>query len=415
MASAGLPPLTGGTFDPTKGYSPSDPSSGFEPKDEGFAGVIVGKSGNDTLQLFCIDLHTNTYIGWDYQLGDWGTAAVPHVGFVARILNSYYPKVPEEPAGLDEADQAAAVQAAIWFFSDGYVLARGGQNTSERKLHDAVAAIVADVITAGPLVQPPPPSLSISPSTITGLTGHTVGPFSVASSVDAKVSATGASMYKDAAGTEPIHNDDAVSGGTQIWLKSANIGTATLTAVAQAEVPTGNVYLYAHGVNGGQKLILAKTATVQTTVSAQAEFQAFGSLEVDKTIAGEAAARRGAITIQRELRQGHPPARCRLHDPGRDGGERFDDLRRDPGRRAMHRHGDHRRDGHTEKVIVTVIGNGQPVTVPANGTVKAAITDTYDIPAPGSLIVHKTITGDGAGQVRGGSRSTSCATRPVTA
>ena len=88
---------TGG-FDPTKGYSGSDPSSGFEQKDEGFAGVIIGRSGNDTLQLFCIDLHTNTYVGYGYKLGDWGTAAVPHVGYVARILNSYYPKVPDQPA-----------------------------------------------------------------------------------------------------------------------------------------------------------------------------------------------------------------------------------------------------------------------------------------------------------------------------
>ena len=168
-------------FNPTTGYPTSDPTSGFEPKDEGFAGVIIGRSGNDTLQLFCIDLHTNTYVGWDYQLGDWGTAAVPHVGYVARILNSYYPKVPDQPAGLDEADRAAAVQAAIWFFSDGYVLARGEENSSARKLHDAVAAIVAHVIAAGSLEQPPPPTLTIDPSSKSGLAGagHTVGPFTV--------------------------------------------------------------------------------------------------------------------------------------------------------------------------------------------------------------------------------------------
>ena len=52
-----------------------------------------------------------------------------------------------------------------------------------------------------------------------------------------------------------------------------------------------------YGVNAGQKLILAQTATVQTTVSAEAEFQAFGKLEVDKTIAGAAADKPGEITI----------------------------------------------------------------------------------------------------------------------
>ena len=36
--------------------------------------------------------------------------------------------------------------------------------------------------------------------------------------------------------------------------------------------------------------------------------------------------------------------------------------------------------------------------MPANATVKATITDTYTVPAPGSLIVHKTISGEGAGK-----------------
>ena len=53
-----------------------------------------------------------------------------------RLLNDYYPHT-NEPATLTNLNQkAAAVQAAIWFFSDRYVL------STADPLHDAVVAIV---------------------------------------------------------------------------------------------------------------------------------------------------------------------------------------------------------------------------------------------------------------------------------
>ena len=57
------------------------------------------------------------------MLGNWDASGVsPSVGYVARLLNEYYPHT-NEPAALTNLNQkAAAVQAAIWFFSDRYVL-----------------------------------------------------------------------------------------------------------------------------------------------------------------------------------------------------------------------------------------------------------------------------------------------------
>ena len=92
--------------------------------------------GGDDLSLYCIDINTDTLIGIGYDLGTWDAANVPKVGYVARLLNEYYPNT-NEPAALTDLNQkAAAVQAAIWFFSDRYVL-----STSD-PLHDAVVAIV---------------------------------------------------------------------------------------------------------------------------------------------------------------------------------------------------------------------------------------------------------------------------------
>ena len=100
----------------------------------------------------------------------------PRVGYVARLLNDYYPHT-NEPAALTDLNQkAAAVQAAIWFFSDRYVL------STADPLHNAVVAIVNKVQDDGPLIQPPPPSLTITPPSLSGPAGSVVGPFTVTTS-----------------------------------------------------------------------------------------------------------------------------------------------------------------------------------------------------------------------------------------
>ena len=74
-----------------------------------------------------------------------GTPAGCPPGWVRRAaLNEYYPHTGEPAALTDPNQKAAAVQAAIWFFSDRYVL-----STSD-PLHNAVVAIVNKVKLDGP-------------------------------------------------------------------------------------------------------------------------------------------------------------------------------------------------------------------------------------------------------------------------
>ena len=189
------------------------------------------------------------------------------------------------------------MQAAIWYFSDNYVL-----NTTD-PLHDTVADIVNAVRTQPPLVQPPPPSLTITPSTVAGSTGTPTGPFTVTvtgASTTAVVAVDKGQMFSDATGTTAIPNGTAVPSGTNIWIQDAAAGAVTLSASAQATVPTGNVYLYDHnspGLLAAQKLILAQTGEVRTDVQAQATLALPGSLTVTKTIGGAAAGQQGEIRI----------------------------------------------------------------------------------------------------------------------
>ncbi len=266
----------GSSFDPATDPYPTCATTctGFTAKNESFAGVIHGQpttGAGATLNLYCIDIHTDTTTGIGYGLGSWDAGGVsPRVGYVARLLNDYYPHVPGQPMGLSDNAKAAAVQAAIWFFSDKYVL------STADPLHNTVVGIVNKAIADHPLIQPPPPTLTVDPPNASGPEGGAVGPFTVTSGTgEATVTATDGSMFSDAAGKVPIANGTTVPSGQKIWMRATpGSSTAVLQARATATVPSGNVYIYAgnNGVSDAQRLILAENATLTTNVQATADF-----------------------------------------------------------------------------------------------------------------------------------------------
>jgi TQXA domain-containing protein len=383
---------------------------GFTPKNEGFAGIIYGHEPptGPTLKLYCIDIFTATYPGVGYGLGTWDAASVPNVGYVARILEEYYPTTPEptnDPitnAPLTANQTAAAVQAAVWFFSDKYAL-----STSD-PLYQTVVGIVDHVKSQGPLVQPPPPSLTLTPSSVTGGAGSALGPFTLTTNhPPATVTATGAIMYSNRAGTSVLGDGTTASvpSGQKVWLRSAKgSAAAVLQATSTATVPTGNVYLYSgnlNGVNDAQKLILAEHATLTTTVHATAEFKPSGSLVVKKTIAGPAAGSQGPVVIQVMCDDGvnRLPLIIPAGTPAGDQSRTYHHIAVGTTCTVTETS-----NGTTVGTDVVVTGDGQEVTIPAGGSETVHITDTYNHvgsptpgPGPGSLLITKTIAGPLAG------------------
>ncbi len=380
----------GTSFDPTEGYPAANPGAGFTAKNEGFAGVIhaTPAGGGAQLSMYCIDILTETNIGVGYELGTWDDANVPRVGFVARALADFYPNT-NEPAALTNLNQkAAAVQATIWFFSDRYVL-----NTAD-PLHNTVLAMANMVIGQGPIVTPPPPSLTITPTAISTPVGTLAGPYTVASSATTTVTAVGADMFTDALGMQPLAPGATIASGAQIWLRSTGTSSAVLQAKAAATVPSGNVYLYDGNTPGklaAQRLILAQTADLTTIVRALAEFQPPGSLVVNKTIGGTGAGQQGEIVIHVAC-EGTvlPDFTIPANTPAGTVSHTYDNLPAGAKCTVIETV-----DGHTSTVNVRKGGSGITVTIPSGGSVSADLTDTF---ATGSLIVNKTISGDGAGQ-----------------
>jgi Domain of unknown function (DUF5979)/Thioester domain len=385
-------------FDPVvNGYPSKNPTTGWSTKNEGFAGVIHGTptDGGATLNLYCIDINTDTWGGIGYALGTWDASNVKNVGYVARILNEYYPNT-DQPVLGNENQTAAAVQAAIWFFSDRYVL-----NTSD-PVYAATVAIVNKIRAEGPLVQPPPPTLTITPTSVSA-PRKVLGPYTVTTDAPggATVNATGANMYANRAGTIPIAPGALVPSGTKIWLRSTGTDSAVLQATSQATVPSGNVYLYdgnTSGVNDAQRLILAQKATLKTTVEANAEFLPSGSLIVQKTIAGPGAGSQGQVVIHVDCDDG-VSRRDFIIPGGTPAGTTSRTYRHIAAGTTCTV--TETSNGSVVGTDVVVTGDGQEVTIPAGGQKTVDITDTYTpIPTPSasSLLVTKTIAGPAAGE-----------------
>lgn len=297
-------PIGSEVSDPGVGY-PSAPPAGFATANQDFAGIITaqGAETGTQLRLFCIDIRTNTYPGLGYINGSWEQAGMPNVGYVARLLNDYYPNTNEPASAPNVNARAAAVQAAIWYFTDYFVLA------SNDPIRPYTEAIVNAIRVQPPLPFPTPPSLTVTPADESGPVGTPAGPFAIATNAaaGAELFSSGGTIYADASATTPIAQGTAVPDGTQVWLVPTDPlpgAEVTLLARGESEVPSGNVYIYdgnTPGVDDAQRLILAETVDVVANVTATAEFVAVpvltAALTVTKTISGPEAGSQGAIAI----------------------------------------------------------------------------------------------------------------------
>jgi len=265
-------------FDPVaSGYPPAvpNPPAGFTPADAGanlFAGTIAGTTqAGLLLSFYCVDLSTDTFAGLGYNASTWAVQQIPNIALIHRLLNGFFPQTNQPAALATPALKAAAVQAAIWFLSDKFVV-----NTSTPTgalIYPIVSGIVASTIAAGPLGEPPTPTLIVDGPT-TGAAGAILGPYTVrASAVNATLTVTGAQVFADAAGTVPLPSPTTIAVGTPFFIRTADPASVTISATADVPALFGNVagYIAADPDNPlpirAQKLILSQTTAVSLTAS----------------------------------------------------------------------------------------------------------------------------------------------------
>lgn len=388
---SGALPQTPIVQDPRSPYPPAPPTE-YEPLTT-FAGITNTTVPPDGLagQMYCVNIRLPIQGGLGYQQETWAET-VPNSGYVAYILHNYYPAVPDAPADLSASQQAAAVQAAIWFFTDGYVL-----GSDQAGIRAAAAAIVADAQANGPLVEPPAPVVGISPPEAASPSGTPAGPFTVTleNAVEANVSVPeGFRLYGDAAGTTELPNPATLPSGSQVWVGGTGAAPESVVLTARTAVRAlgGVVFSYDGGtpdVAEAQNLVVPQTVFLLDTAEATAEFVAAGDLVVSKSFLGEAAGHQGAGQLLVDCGPGGQFTVDVAAGSVQTQEFTFPDI--PPGSTCVITEPF---AGSTSEVEVASDAP-QEVTVPAEGA-SALITNTVTY-RPGSLNVTKMITGTGAG------------------
>ncbi|OSP07491.1 hypothetical protein B7W94_07735 [Microbacterium sp. LEMMJ01] len=262
--------------------------------------TIADPVSGATASAYCIDFSTETGIGAGYNIGEWDASNVPNLDYINYILNNYFPFNTANPlSGLPLSQQVAAVQSAIWYFSDGFVLATGTNAT----IRNATAAVVQAALDSGGLPEPALPTLAIDPDTTTvPEDGSIVGPFTVSGTTSGTLdAAVGVEVFLDQAGTQPVPVGTAVAAGTQLWARwtgpAAPVNGFRITA--QASLTQGTVYLYdteSSDRPAAQKLVLAQTTTLPLRTGVRAT----------PTRPGRSACRRSSPETARDCRTPSP-------------------------------------------------------------------------------------------------------------
>ena len=185
-----------------------------------------------------------------------------------------------EPGRLGDDRVAAATQAAIWHYTDGFELAGQGNDPVVVANYEAILAAVAAGVL--PTFGEPGVSLDIeAPGTTEATAGEPIGPYVVRTTAG-EVTLTGSpgAEIVDEHG-EPLPGP--VTDGTSFWLVSQEPGPATVTATAEATVLAGRAF----AKPGVQRMILATTTT--TTVDAEASGSQSGAAARRPKVPGAAA------------------------------------------------------------------------------------------------------------------------------
>ncbi len=240
-----------------------DGTVGGTPRQLSFAGLIRTDIGGTETWTYCIDINNLLQMDQPYAEGDWSQANVANLANIARILEQH---PADATASSGNAAEAAAVQAAIWHFSDGFDL------TAPADVLALYTAIVADA-DANP-VSEPTTSLEITPSQRAGTAGDylevtvtttATGPVSLA-----VTPSNGAELVTCDAAHTPIGSTIAGPYPARICLYRPSAGgPVELTATASATVGAGRVFLR----DGSQKIVLAASRTVQSKASATATWR----------------------------------------------------------------------------------------------------------------------------------------------
>lgn len=229
-----------------------------------FAGTFNGTLNSQSRKFYCIDLRNWLVFNEDYW--DEGTTSSE----VTYILNNYFPFKTSYPGMLSDINrEAAAIQVAIWHFTDSV---DANTITNDNIVKTRALQIINDAINNHNNVKPINTLLIV-------LTSHSypVGTpvqfYVFAYDINGNPVSNVVIHLSTSAGSLSIDSviTDVNGQGGPITLTFLGEGSAIISATSTVTIPQGTRYVHKLNPNGKQKLVLATPATdtkqVQDTVS----------------------------------------------------------------------------------------------------------------------------------------------------
>lgn len=225
-----------------------------------YAGTFDGSVDQDATYFYCIDLSNGLKYNEPYE--DNGNTSSE----ITYILNNYYPFVTRNDQLSDPKEEAAAVQIAIWHFSDGTSINDVNNNSdvenrAQAIIDDADANAGNTSVPATILLYPNSQFLDDGDDADFTVKVLDVNGNGIAN-VTVNLTSTAGTLSNNSVTTN-------ANGEANFTVSQNNAPNAVITAEATATIPQGTKYTHKANPNSVQKLVLATPVTA--TAQAQAE------------------------------------------------------------------------------------------------------------------------------------------------
>jgi len=242
-----------------------------------WGGTINGTLDGTATKFYCIDINNTLKSGNSNPYTD--DAVTPST--ITYVLNNYYPFNSSRLDAIGNNEEAAAVQAVIWSYSDGVNLS----SITDAAVKNRALAIRADAdANSGTIV--PIQTVMITPNTA-NLPYGVNGSFVVyvydlngnpVQNVTVNLATTSGTLSSSSVVT-------GVGGVTPSFtLTRTTSDAATLTAVASAVLPQGTRFIHVSTPNESQKLVLATPTMAQKQAQATITWFPLSDLSLTKSV-----------------------------------------------------------------------------------------------------------------------------------
>lgn len=223
------------------------------PDSSSYAGTFKAFiDGNGPFEVYCVEMTQPLCFPECFDQGPDVTSQE-----IIWILENHYPTVPGAPAlPLDANKKAAAVQLAIWHFSDGLDISVGG---TPPDVFDAARDIIAAALTA--TVPPTPTFVTVDPSSPICDPGDTVT-VTICVNDQNNQPMDGVSVDIDITGANPGMTTvmtNALGKATYQYVGN-NMGNDIITVTTSYTIPVGLTWIR----SGCQTLIMGETCAGMT-------------------------------------------------------------------------------------------------------------------------------------------------------